>query len=198
LLIVGGFFTVILAVLSILFWIRYKRSPKTNNSKWTFEQKTYFSFGLLTTTVGLLMALLVMVNAGTVLKPQPGFSGVISMLGRSQAGTPKAELQQSFNRWLQSGSTQIPPLVQSKISDRLAWQQPKAIICSVLLAAFSMVSMRIWGKLIRQSKVLGTKPKLKLLFSGVVGVAVCFLLMLMVIGNTQGTFAPISLTLIYG
>jgi uncharacterized membrane protein len=198
LLIVGGFFTIILAILSILFWTRCKRSPKTNNSKWTFEQKTYFSFGLLTTIVGLLMTLLVMVNAGTVLKPQPGFSGVISMLGRSQAGTPRAELHQSFNRWLQSGSTQIPPLVQSKISDRLTWQQPKAIICSVLLAAFSMVSMRIWGKLIRQSKVLGTKPKLKLLFSGVVGVAVCFLLMLMVIGNTQGTFAPISLTLIYG
>jgi uncharacterized membrane protein len=198
LLIVGGFFTVIFASLSILFWIRYKRSPKTNNSKWTFEQKTYFSFGLLTTIVGLLMALLVGVNAGTVLKPQPGFSGVISMLSRSQAGTPKAELHQSFNTWLQSGSTQIPPLVQSKINDRLAWQQPKAIICSVLLTTFSMVSMRIWGKLIRQSKVLGTKPKLKLICSGVVGVTVCFLLMLMVIGNTQASFAPMSLTLIYG
>jgi uncharacterized membrane protein len=198
LLIVGGFFTVILAILSILFWARCKRSPNLNNSKWTFEQKTYFSFGLLTTIVGLLMALLVGVNAGTVLKPQPGFSGVISMLGRSPSGTPKAELQQSFNRWLQSGSTQIPPLVQSKINDRLAWQQPKAIICSVLLTTFSMVSMRIWGKLIRQSKVLGTKPKLKLLFSGVIGVAVCFLLMLMVIGNMQASFAPMSLTLVYG
>jgi hypothetical protein len=120
------------------------------------------------------------------------------MIGRTQAGTPKAESHQSFNRWLQSGSTQIPPLVQSKISDRLAWQHPKAIICSVLLAIFVMVSMGIWGKLIRQSKVLGTKPKLKLLFSGVVAVAVCFLLMLMVIGNTQATFAPMSLTLIYG
>jgi small-conductance mechanosensitive channel len=198
LLIVGGFFTVILAVLSILFWARCKRSPKTNNNKWTFEKKTYFSFGLSTAIVGLLMALLVVVNAGTVLKPQPGFLGVISMLGRTQAGTPKAELHQSFNTWLQSGSTQIPPLVQSKIGDRLAWQQPKAIICSVLLAICVIVSMRIWGELIRQSKMLGAKPKLKLLFSGLVAVAICFLLMLMVIGNTQGTFAPISLTLVYG
>jgi cytochrome bd-type quinol oxidase subunit 2 len=196
LLIVGGFFTVILAVLSILFWIWYKRSPKTNNRKWTFEQKTYFSFGLLTTIVGLLMALLVGVNAGTVLKPQPGFSGVISMLGRSPSGT-RAELQQSFNRWLQSGSTQIPPLVQSKISDRLAWQQPKAIICSVLLAIFVTLSILVWGKLIRQSKVREPQRKL-ILFSGVVAVAVCLLLMLMVIGNTQASFAPMSLTLVYG
>jgi cytochrome bd-type quinol oxidase subunit 2 len=197
LLIVGGFFTVILTVLSILFWIRCKRSLKTNNRKWTFEKKTYFSFSLLTTIVGLLMALLVVVNAGTVLKPQPGFSGVISMLSRSPSGTPKAELQQSFNRWLQSGSKQIPLLVQSKISDRLAWQQPKAIICSVLLAIFVILSILVWGKLIRQSKVHEPQRK-PILFSGIVAVAVCLLLMLMVIGNTQASFAPMSLTLIYG
>ena len=70
LLIIGGFFTLILIVLSILFWTRYKRSPKTNNSQWTFEKKTYFSFSLLTTVVGLLMALIVVVNASTVLNPQ--------------------------------------------------------------------------------------------------------------------------------
>jgi hypothetical protein len=46
-----------------------------------------------------------------------------------------------------------------------------------------------------------TKRKLKekmLLFSGVVSVAVCLFLMLMVIGNMQGAFAPLSLTLLYG
>jgi hypothetical protein len=126
---------------------------------------------------------------------------VVDMLGTSQAGTHKAELYQSFNTWLQSGSTQVPSFIQSKISDRLGWQQPKAIICSVLLAIFVVVSIRIWGTLIRQSKVRQMKRKLQekaLLFSGVVAVAVCLLLMLMVIGNTQGTLAPMSLTMVYG
>ncbi len=201
LLIVGGLFTIILVILSFLFWARYKRAPKTDTSKWTFEKKTYFSFGLLVTVVGLLMALIVVANASNVLNPRQGFSGAIGVLSTSQAGTHKAELYQSFNTWLQSGNTHIPSLIQSKINNRLAWQRPKAIICSALLAIFVAVSIRIWGTLIRQSKVREVKWKLKekaLLFSGVVSVAVCLLLMLMVIGNTQGAFAPLSLTLFYG
>lgn len=201
LLIVGGLFILILVNLSVLFWARYKRTPKTDTSKWTFEKKTYFSFSLLTTIVGLFMALIVVANTSTVLNPQQGFSGVVDILGTSQTGMHKAELHQSYNTWLQSGSTHIPALIQSKINDRLAWQLPKAIICSALLAIFVVLSVRIWGTLIRQSKVRETKRKLKekmLLFSGVVSVAVCLLLMLMVIGNTQGAFAPLSLTMLYG
>ena len=201
LLIVGGFFSLILVTLTVLFWSRYKRAPKTDTRKWTFEKKTYFSFGLLTTIVGLFMVLIVVANASTVLNPGPGFSGVVDMLGTSQAGTHKTELYQSFNTWLQSGSTPVPSLIQSKINERLSWQRPKAVICSVLLAVFVAASIRIWGTLIRKSKVRETKQKLKekaLLFSGIGAVAVCLLLMLMVIGNTQGAFAPISLMLVFG
>lgn len=201
LLIVGVLFTLILVTLSVLFWVRYKRAPKTDTGKWTFEKKTYFSFGLLTTLVGLFMALIVVANTSTVLNPQKGFSGMVGMLGTSQNGTHKAELYQSFNTWLQSGSTHVPTLIQSRINDRLAWQLPKAIICSALLAVFVVMSARIWGTLIRQSKAREAKQKLKekvMLFSGVVSVAVCLLLMLMVIGNTQGAFAPLSLTLLFG
>jgi hypothetical protein len=201
LLIVGGLFTLILITLSVLFWARFKRALKTDTSKWTFEKKTYFSFALLTTIVGLFMSLIVVANASNVLNPRQGFSGAVGILGTSQAGTHKAELYQSFNTWLQSGSTHVPSLIQSKINDRLAWQRPKAVICGILLAIFVVVSVRIWDTLIRQSKVRETKQKLEekaLFFSGVVAVAICLLLMLMVIGNTQGAFAPISLTLFYG
>lgn len=123
------------------------------------------------------------------------------MLGTSQAGTQKTELYQSFNTWLQSGNTPVPSLLQSKINERLSWQQPKAIICSILLAIFVAMNIRIWGMLIRQSKVRQTQRKLKekaLLFSGIGAVAVCLLLMLMVLGNTSAALAPISLTLIFG
>ena len=201
LLIVGGLFTLTLVTLSVLFWARYKRAPKSDAGKWTFEKQSLFSFGLLTTVVGLFMALIVVANASSVLNPRQGFSGVVGMLGTSQAGTPKAEMYQSFNTWLQSGSTQVPLLIQTKIDNRLAWQRPKAIICSVLLAIFLIVSIRIWDALIRQSKVREAQRKLQqsaLLFSGVVAVAVCLLSTVMVIGNTQGAVAPLSLTLLYG
>jgi heme/copper-type cytochrome/quinol oxidase subunit 2 len=200
-LIVGGLFTLILLTLSILFWTRYKKTPKTATSEWTFEKKTYFSFSLLTTIVGLFMALIVGANTSTVLNPQQGFSKAVGMLGTSQSGTHMDQLHQSLNIWLQSGNTHVPVLVQSKINDRLVWQLPKAIICSALLALFVMVSVYIWGMLIRQSKMHETKRKLKekmMLFSGVVSVAFCLLLMLMVIGNMQGVFAPLLLTLLYG
>jgi cytochrome bd-type quinol oxidase subunit 2 len=201
LLIIGGFFTLILIALSILFWVRYKRSPKTEIRKWTFERKTYFSFGLLTTIVGLVMMLIVVANAGTVLNPRPGLLGVINEFGTSQGGAHRAELYRSFNTWLQSGSRDVPALIQSKIKDRLAWQRPKAIICSVLLAIFVATSVRIWSALIKKSKVRETKLKLNekaLLVSGCFSVASCLLLMLMVLGNTQATFAPMSLTLFLG
>lgn len=200
-LIIGGLFTLILVTLSVLLWIRYKRAPKTGTSKWTFEKKTYFSFGLLTTIVGLFMVLIVVANASTVLNPGPGFSGVVDMLGTSQAGTQKTELYQSFNTWLQSGSTPIPSLIQSKINERLSWQRPKAVICSVLLAVFVTASIGIWGTLIRQFKVREKKQKLRekaLLLSGISTIAVCLLLMLMVLGNTSAALAPISLTLVFG
>ncbi len=37
-----------------------------------------------------------------------------------------------------------------------------------------------------------------LLITGVLAGPVCLLLMLMVIGNTQASFAPLSMTLFYG
>jgi hypothetical protein len=201
LLIVGGLFTLILLTLSILFWAQYQRASKTNTRNWTFETKTYFSFSLLTTLAGLLMVLIVVANATNVLSPRQGFSGLIDEFGTSPVGTHRAELHQSFNTWLKSGDTNVPSLIQSKINDRLEWQRPKAIICTVLLAIFVRVSIHIWGRLIRKSKVRETqwKPQDKaLLFSGCCAVAGCLLLMLMVLGNTQGTFAPMSLTLFFG
>ena len=94
----------------------------------------------------------------------------------------------------------MPSLIQSKIDDRLAWQRPKAIICSVLLMVFVVLSDRIWRTLIRKSRVQAKwKPKERtLLMAGIVTVTACFPLMLMVMGNTQGSIVPIALTLFFG
>jgi hypothetical protein len=201
LVVVGGLFLLGLVLLSIFFWRRFRKAPRTDSRSWTFEKKTYFAFGALSVVVGLFMALIVAANLSNVLNPTQGFSGAIGLLGAPRAGTQADELHRAVDTWLQSGGSDVPALVQGRIDDRHSWQRPKAVICSVLLVVFVLLSAGIWRALIRRSRVRKGRWKLKeaaLLLLGVLAVMGCLLLMLMVMGNTQGSIAPISLTLFYG
>jgi len=201
LVIVGGLFLVATAVLTVIFWRRFRRAPRTDTRKWTFEKKTYFWFGALGVLVGVLLAVIVAANVSTVLSPRQGFSGSIGLLGSAKAGSPAEALQASFDGWLQSGSSDVPAQVQASIDDRLSWQRPKAIICSVLLILVAVLSAGVWRSLIRRSRAGVGRWTLKdaaLLLVGFVTVGMCLLLMLMVMGNTQASLAPISLTMFYG
>jgi hypothetical protein len=201
LVVVGGLFLVSLILLSLFFWRQFQKGTGTNTRRWTFEKKTHFYLGVSSVFLSLFMALVFAANISTVLEARKEFSVAVGTLERPQVGTPKDKRYQSFESWLQSGSSQMPTLIQSKINHRLAWQQPKAIICSVLLVVFLVLSTRVWQSLIRKSRVTESKWKFKdraLFVSGVVGVISCSLLMLMVIGNTQASIAPIFLTLSLG
>lgn len=201
LVVVGGIFLLGLILLSAFFWRHFKQATKPAAHRWTFEKTTYFGFGVLAVLVGLFMALVVAANVSNVLNPEQGFAGAVPMLATPKPGTQADELQQAFTLWLESDSPQVPPLVQNSIDDRLAWQRPKAIICSVLLAIFLVLSAGIWRALIRRSRAPEFTWRLRdgaLLMLGLLTVGVCLLLMLMVMGNTQGSIAPISLTLFYG
>jgi len=64
-----------------------------------------------------------------------------------------------------------------------------------------LLSARIWRTLIRRSRLrpkVWTPKDVTLLAAGLLCGPVCLLLMLMVIGNTQASFAPLSMTLFYG
>jgi cytochrome bd-type quinol oxidase subunit 2 len=201
LVVVGGMFLIALVLLSVFLWRRFRRARKVGTRTWTFEKKTYFLFGVLSVLVGLFMALVVAANVSTVLNPRQGFAGSISLLTATQAGSPQDDLYRSVNTWLQSGSGDMPPLVQGRIDDRLAWQRPKAIVSGVLLVGFLVLSALIWRALIRRSRDPEARWRLKetaMLLLGVVAVLASLLLMLMVMGNTQGSIAPISLTLFLG
>lgn len=201
LVVVGGFLVLIFLLLSFFFWTQFKRTPEEAAHKWTFEKKTYFSLGALSIVVGLLMALIVAVNATTVLNPLPGFSALVDSLGTPKAGTQMDKLYQAFNIWLQSGSIHIPSLIQSKIDERLAWQRPKAIVSGVLLVVFVALSTRIWSTLIKKSRIRESKWGLKeraLLVSGTVTITLSLLLMVIAVANMQGAFAPLALTLAFG
>jgi formate hydrogenlyase subunit 3/multisubunit Na+/H+ antiporter MnhD subunit len=181
-LVVGGLFTLLLLLFSVFSWVRFKRARHR-----TFERRSYFSFGAVSLALGLLMAVVSWGNVTSVVNPRQTLSG-----------TPLSRIGET---WLQSGSAQISPLLQRAIDERLAWQRPKAVICSVLLVAFVTLTVFLWRTLIRQSTTGEPFRKVSrrlMLCAGVLSAVSCLLLMLMVIGNTEGTFAPLFLTALYG
>jgi hypothetical protein len=201
LVVTGSFLVAILGLLSIFFGMQWRRVPKTATRKWTFEKKTYFSFASLSIAVGLLVALIVAVNATTVANPRHGFSLLVDSMVTPPAGTPMAQLYQSFNTWVQSDSANIPPLVQRKIDERMAFHTTRIIIAGILLIVFVVLSTGIWGALIKRSRVREATWRLQeiaLLVTGVATVALSLLLMVIVMANMQGAIAPITMTLLYG
>lgn len=198
---VAGCFLLAFAVLAAFSWRRFRRARASTTRRWSFERVTYLFFAASSVIFALVMALLVAANASNVADPRHGFSGGLGMLGTPQPGTRAAELHQSFATWLQSGQTDTPTLVTARIDERLAWQRPKAIICSVLLVVLLVLCAQIWRTLIRRSRVRqkGWTPKdVALVAAGLLGGPVCLVLMLMVIGNAQASLAPLSMTLFYG
>jgi len=127
-----------------------------------------------------------------VIDPRTGFAGALGLLGAPKHGTSTAALQDAFAGWLRSGGDAVPPEVAAAIDGRLAWQRPKAVICSVLLVAAVTATALAWRAIAR-----GSGRRL-LRLGAVVGTGACLLLMLMVLGNVQGSIAPLSLTLFFG
>ena len=132
--------------------------------------------------LGLLTAVIVFANAGNALNPRNGLEGTISMLHTTQSGTEQAQVQQATNAWLRSGSADKPRLLQDKIDARLSWQRPKAIITSVLFLAFVGLCIRV-----RHRRIVGT-----------VGMLCTLVLLVMAVANTQASFAPMFVTVLYG
>jgi hypothetical protein len=181
-LVVGGLFTLLLLLFSVFSWVQFKRARRR-----TFQRRSYFSFGAASLALGLLMAVVTWGNVTSVVNPRQTLSGTT--------------LSQVGETWLQAGRAQISPLLQHAIDERLAWQRPKAVICSILLAAFVTLTVFLWRTLIRQSTTGEPFRKLSrrlMLGAGVLSAVSCLLLMLMVIGNTEGAFAPLFLTVLYG
>ncbi|HEY2279166.1 MAG TPA: hypothetical protein VGI00_12475 [Streptosporangiaceae bacterium] len=181
-LFVGGPFIFFLMLFSVFSWLRFRRARRR-----TFERRSYLFFGAVSLVLGLVLAVVFWGNVTSVVNPRQTLSGTaFSRVGQT---------------WLQSGRAQISPLLQHAIDERLAWQRPKAIICSILLVAFVALTVYLWRTLIRQSRSgepfreLGRRL---MLGAGVLSAGSCLLLMLMVIGNTEGAFAPLFLTVLYG
>jgi uncharacterized membrane protein YidH (DUF202 family) len=201
LVVVGGLFLVAVTALAAVLWRRFRRARAAAPPAPRFERRTYFWSALLLTGVAAFLALVVAANVSNVLDPRHGFGGALGLIGSPKAGTSASELHAAYAAWLTSGTDDVPARVNEAIDDRLAWQRPKAIITSVLLVCFVALAAMTWRSLVRRSRArTGRRPlgEWALLGLGLLSGAACLLLMLMVIGNTQGSIAPLSLTLFYG
>ncbi len=198
---VGGCFLLALLLFTGFCWRQYRRSQVNGAGTRTFEGRTYARLGVLSVVVSALLAVVVAANLSSALDARHGFSGVVTSLGSPPASSSRAELQLEFSTWLQSGDAATPSPIADRINDRLAWQQPKAIITGVLLLLIAVFSGRVWRALLRVSRV-STRPwagrDRARLAVAIGSVPVCMLLMLMVIGNTQASVAPLTMTMLFG
>lgn len=200
LVVVGGLFLLGFVGLTVFSWRRF-RTASTTDRKWTFEKRTYLSFAALGALVSALAAVVIAANISNAIDPRTGFTGSLGMIPNAPPGSQTGRLHQAFTAWLQTSNTNTPTLVRHAIDDRLAWQQPKAIICTVLLGTFVWLSVRIWHTRIEKSRAHESRryPRSGALrLAGWGSVTACLLLTLMVMGNTQASFAPLGLTLFYG
>ncbi|MBZ9749510.1 hypothetical protein K7W42_01405 [Deinococcus sp. HMF7604] len=183
-------------LLTFSFWRRFCTAA---GHGWRFETRLSATFGALSVILGSLLGLLTLANAGNALHPKAGFEPLLSLLGRGSGAA--AQREATFNAWLQSGQAALPGALQTEILERLAWQQPKALLCGLLCVVLVALSARIWGHLIRrfrQDPSTWTLRERGLMVSGGVTVSASLPLLVMFLANTQASLAPITLTLLYG
>lgn len=189
LVVVGGFFTVVLLGFAMFSWLRARNAPKG------VERRTHLAFALASSVVGLLLAVVVAGNLSNVLNPQQGLAGAIGTPGDLKPAA-SAELTTSLRQWLRSGSADVPTVIQQQVDARLAWQEPKAVISTVVLLVVVAASIALWRSVIARSRQ-GQRVRGRVLVGSAAAFA-SFVVMLMVMGNTQASYAPITMTLLFG
>ncbi len=197
----GSLLVIVFVLLSAFFWHRWKRLPRSTERESTFERNTYFAFGMSSTVVGLLIALIVAVNAATVLHPWPGLSLLVDQIETPKAGTHMDRLYQAFDSWLWSGSSSVPPLIQQRLQERFALHTTRVVVRGILLVAFAVLSKKLWSTLIERSRAREhewTRKERLLLVCGVASVILSLVLMVSVEVNLRWSFAQMTVTLLWG
>ncbi|MBI1376628.1 MAG: hypothetical protein GC157_03975 [Frankiales bacterium] len=202
LVLVSGLFLALLLAVGVALCRSWGRARHGGDPSRRFERRALAVGAVLACSVPLLLAVVVAANVSTVLSPRQGFTGSVRLLGAPAEGTRAAAVQESVTTWLAGARAgQVPAPLERAIDDRLSWQRPKAVTTTVLLVVVSGLGVLAWRRLVRRTRRSGgrtTARDLPLLLGGCAAVPVAFVLMLMVMGNTQGALAPLSLTLFLG
>ena len=192
-LVTGGVVFLALLALSLFCGVKLSGLRATAGAGRGFAKKVHASFLFLSAAAALLLALILVANAANALSPTHGFS----LLARASTTSGDAELDRALSAWVNSGERQPPALISRRVQARVSYQAPKAVICGLLLALSAALSCRIWAGLIRtRSSAPASWRGAVALSAGITTAAFAFLMLLMVLGNTQGAAAPIAITVL--
>jgi hypothetical protein len=194
---VGGLFLLGFMLLSVLLWRQYRRTQRPAGSKWSVDRKMYFASWLVSSVVGLFMALIVFANVTTVLNPVPGF------VSASAHPTPNSKVvDAAVIDWIALGKGPVPTIVEQKVDERLAWQRPKAIISGLIFMLLAGLSVKLRKALLRRSDTYTSRRwelrRTGLLVGEFAVVPMALLAMVMFMANTQGALAPVAISLLGG
>ena len=199
--VVGGAFVVGALLLAAGGRRRYRRERRAGMRRGAFPALTHLATVFLGVVVAGLLALVVVANLTTALDPRPGFAGAVDAMAAPSPGTVRAEHDRAFVEWLDSGSDAVPAPVAHLVDARLAWQRPKAVVTGMLLVLVLVGAAHVWRRALRGWRTAPGRwrpQQLALVALGVLAVPVALVLVLMVMGNTQASVAPLSMTLFYG
>lgn len=193
----SGFQFLMFSFLSFKFWTKFKNP---SNTGWTFEKISYFYFLFISIIMAAFMLLLVVANTSNTLDPQNGLS-----LTYEKTSPDKADdLHLTFDNWIESSDTSIPSTIKSEIENRVNFHTNKAFKSFALLILFILFSIKTWKNIIKRSKTINAslrfihwnlRDKVSLAI-GNVSLALTLLLLIMVIANIQGAFAPLTAFLV--
>lgn len=191
LVVVGGVFVAALAVLSVVYWRRFRAARRGIRP---LERRLYGLLAATLTFAGLAMGLIVVANLSTAADPMPGF------LMASAHPTPNSlDIDDAVIDWVQSGSSTVPSVVDSKVDDRVAWQLPKAVICGLLLIAFIALAVRLGRSIVRRARADDALVRPRRLLGGQLAATwTALLMMVMFVANLQGALAPLTITVLGG
>jgi hypothetical protein len=196
----SGFLLLMFSFLSFKCWTKFKT---TSSIRWTFEKKSYFYFLIISVIMALFMLLLVVANTSNTLDPQTGLSLTYEQTS-PDVSAYSDELNLTFNNWIESSDSSIPPTIYSEIENRVNFHTNKALKSFALLIVFMVLSLKIWKKVLNRSKTINSSLRIinwnlcdKINFAiGNASIALSLLLLIMVIANIQGAFAPLTAFLV--
>jgi hypothetical protein len=201
------FVSVILVALSLcamgaitgLVWARLLRKQHNqHDSLLGFERRAYILFSVTGSIVTLIMLVFFIANLGTVIAPQYGFLQTVPETSATIIEERPAGFNKAIKDWVESGSPQMPAILQQAVDERLSWQKPKAAICITLFIILAVGTTLLWQRLIQRSRndvgLAGRKWQIITGFA-VLALPIIFLLWLMAIANTQASIAPIMISL---
>jgi RsiW-degrading membrane proteinase PrsW (M82 family) len=195
--ILGGLTSITLLMLSYMQLRGYSIYRKQAKPRSRMVWAIYLYFGTFTSFLAVALALIVVGNLGNALNPKAGLLHSLPMLSQGNSAGKMNQYQQSIFDWLQSGSTAEPSEVHRVVAERLAWQRPKAIISFALLIATLYLLRRIVRSLRSRMGQLSRLRSSISFLSGFLLSLFATLLIVMTIANTQGSFAPVSLSLFF-